>query len=499
MRLKLWAALAVLMLMFGASAEAQQVLVNDTITTAGADCSTSTACVVIPQEKLRNVPSIGVRLNVGTSGTFEAEFTMDDSVWEALEDDVNGVSQFTADGTMFFSNPGYRSIRFRASAINGVATVLVLQGAASLRSTASLAGAAQGDGAVQDGANSAIEATVFDFANSNPVAVTLRDVNGDPATAGGTSAADDADFTDGTTAGTPAMAVAESASPTTVTEGDLGVTAMTINRALKTALFDADGNEVDMVTLVSEMVAAASSLDSMNSALNEDCPHGNDITPCSAGPLSIGEAKDLDGAALPNVVTEGQSVRQAFTLSGISFSFLTNEDGTKTPLVDEDAAETAANSLVGIGTVRRDTAASSAGTSGDNATLNTDSLGRLWVRPGRPCDDEARIQNVAIDTAASGNVELVALNGSDVIYVCGYDIVADAAVAMQFIYGTGAACGTGETDLSGPMSLAANGGISRMVTGATQFKAPAGNALCIENSTTGGVRGSLQYVRTAAP
>ena len=35
--------------------------------------------------------------------------------------------------------------------------------------------------------------------------------------------------------------------------------------------------------------------------------------------------------------------------------------------------------FLGIGTVRRDTAASSAGATGENATLNTDSLGRLWV------------------------------------------------------------------------------------------------------------------------
>ena len=50
-------------------------------------------------------------------------------------------------------------------------------------------------------------------------------------------------------------------------------------------------------------------------------------------------------------------------------------------LVVEDAAETAANQLLGIGTVRRDTAASSAGTTGDNATLNTDAVGALWVNP----------------------------------------------------------------------------------------------------------------------
>lgn len=46
-------------------------------------------------------------------------------------------------------------------------------------------GAASGDGAILDGVSSAIRATVFDFANSNPLAVNLRDINGDPASVGG--------------------------------------------------------------------------------------------------------------------------------------------------------------------------------------------------------------------------------------------------------------------------------------------------------------------------
>ena len=46
---------------------------------------------------------------------------------------------------------------------------------------------------------------------------------------------DDADFTDGTSKSLLIGAVAESSSPTTVTEGDEGAVAMTLNRALKTS------------------------------------------------------------------------------------------------------------------------------------------------------------------------------------------------------------------------------------------------------------------------
>lgn len=46
----------------------------------------------------------------------------------------------------------------------------------------------------------------------------------------------------------------------------------------------------------------------------------------------------------------------------------------------EDAASAGAESLMLAGAVRRDTAASSAGTDGDYATLNTDANGALWVK-----------------------------------------------------------------------------------------------------------------------
>jgi len=47
----------------------------------------------------------------------------------------------------------------------------------------------------------------------------------------------------------------------------------------------------------------------------------------------------------------------------------------------EDAGETAGGTLLMAGSVRRDTPAASAGTTGDNATVNTDNLGRLYTHP----------------------------------------------------------------------------------------------------------------------
>ncbi len=57
-------------------------------------------------------------------------------------------------------------------------------------------------------------------------------------------------------------------------------------------------------------------------------------------------------------------------------SFVSVGGGTQ---YTEDAASAGAESLTLAGSVRRDTAASSAGTDGDYATINTDASGRLWV------------------------------------------------------------------------------------------------------------------------
>jgi hypothetical protein len=175
------------------------------------------------------------------------------------------------------------------------------------------------------------------------------------------------------------------------------------------------------------------------------------------------------------------------------------EDGSITPLQAEDVGQTAGGGLMMAGAVRRDTAASSSGTDGDNSTLNTDAVGNLRVVPS-DCGDPAAVDSVAIDTATSGNVELVAISGSTVIYVCGFNVTAAADVSVQFVNGTGTACGTGETNETGLYQLsAASGaglrGVSVGFAGAPVFKSDAGDAVCIELSGAVQVDGILSFVR----
>jgi hypothetical protein len=223
----------------------------------------------------------------------------------------------------------------------------------------------------------------------------------------------------------------------------------------------------------------------------------------------------------------------------------------------EDAPETAGSNLTMAGTVRRDTAASSAGTAGDNATLNTDATGRLWVTgdvtasatdldvqsggadlatttqaaaietaveaiqtaaelidnavsgsgfnisqiggvapTSARCDDDAKITTVNINlTAGTGNTEIVALTTDDVVYACGWSLQVGGADTTQWITGTGTACATGETDKI-TYGFAADGdGISVPNTGHVQWKTAASAAVCLERTSSVSVVGYLAYVK----
>lgn len=99
---------------------------------------------------------------------------------------------------------------------------------------------------------------------------------------GGTAAADDADFTAGTTSGTPVMGVYES-TPTSVTDGDLGAIGITVNREVKVSVTSggvagvvedaasAGGEEgVLMLAVRRDTAASSSGTDGDFSTLNTD-------------------------------------------------------------------------------------------------------------------------------------------------------------------------------------------------------------------------------------
>lgn len=177
------------------------------------------------------------------------------------------------------------------------------------------------DGAIVDGVDANIKATVFDLTNSNPSAVQIVDGTGTAITSfgGGTQYTQDAALTVATSIGTMAMGRASAAAPTDVSANNDAVMPWYLR----------SGAEAVQVTF------------------------GGILATTGAGNVGT-------GVQLVTLATDQAAM--------VGFGVYV-----------EDAAETAGGNLVMAGSVRRDTAAASAGSSGDNATINTDSLGRLWI------------------------------------------------------------------------------------------------------------------------
>ena len=125
------------------------------------------------------------------------------------------------------------------------------------------------------------------------------------------------------------------------------------------------------------------------SAINAKLVTGTDI-----GDVTINNAS---GASAVNIQDGGNSITVDGTV-GVSGTVTANLAAGTNNIGDvdvltmpgtgtEDAPETAGGILMMAGSVRRDTAASSAGTTGDNATINTDATGRLWTRPQGDVDN----------------------------------------------------------------------------------------------------------------
>lgn len=231
------------------------------------------------------------------------------------------------------------------------------------------------------------------------------------------------------------------------------------------------------VTVTGTVTANLSATDN---AVLDDIADGIAIT----GEVDVIPASPAAGAYIPVRLTDGSSFLSADT------------QGTHGTTWGTITSVTGGAFMANASTARP----SDVGADGDAVIPRATRYGELITSgAGDPCSDHTRISSAAIDTSTSGNVEIVALNGSDLIYVCGYSVVAGAATSVQFIRGTGTACATGETDLTGPWSFAANGGITQANTGVPQFVVAAGNALCIENSGANAVQGHVTYVRTATP
>lgn len=143
-----------------------------------------------------------------------------------------------------------------------------------------------------------------------------------------------------------------------------------------------------------------------------------DAAVTSTGIHPLWESADFDGSALPNQTNEGDATRPKTTLAGVPYGFLTNEAGTKTPVVVDDTGQVATPEMINVGGEYR--ASPTTYTDGDATILQTDVNGQLKVALSSDIEigaveikdgtTDAR-QAVKVDNATASATPTVALTG----------------------------------------------------------------------------------------
>jgi hypothetical protein len=183
---------------------------------------------------------------------------------------------------------------------------------------------------------------------------------------GGTSIADDATFTIATTTVTPIGGLFDDVSSDSVNENDAGAVRMSANRYLYTAIRDGETG--------AERGAGVTA----GNALKVD---GSATTQPVSGTVTANAGSGTFGTNVAQINGVTPLMGAGNTGTGSHRVTIATDQAALVGLgvYVEDAAETAGGNLAMVGSVRRDTLASSAGTSGDNATINTSADGAVYT------------------------------------------------------------------------------------------------------------------------
>lgn len=103
--------------------------------------------------------------------------------------------------------------------------------------------------------------------------------------------------------------------------------------------------------------------------------------------------------------------------------------------------------------------------------------------------------SVKIDVSTATTTQLVALSSGKKIYITHWDVISAGVGNIKLVYGTGAACGTGTTDLTGYYNLAGQAGISAGGGLGPVLVVPASNALCATTSAAVQMSGAVSYTQ----
>ncbi len=104
-------------------------------------------------------------------------------------------------------------------------------------------------------------------------------------------------------------------------------------------------------------------------------------------------------------------------------------------------------------------------------------------------------KSAAIAISSATTTRLVALNGTQSIYVTAVDVVSDGTGHIQFIAGTGSTCGTGTVNITGNYSLTAQVGFTKGTGVGALWVVPPGLSLCAVTDAAVNMTGSLAYAQ----
>jgi hypothetical protein len=396
-----------------------------------------------------------------------------------------------------------------------------------------------------------------------PLLVELVGTDGEPmSVGGGTQYAEDAPHASGNT-GTLALAVRNDAETALAADGDNSVLQVDSSGALRVTgggggtqyaedAAHADGNTGNLMLAVRRDAAASSTAtDGDNATINVDALGRlwvNCGTGCSGGTQYAEDAAHADGntgtlaigvrrdAAASSTATDGDNATLNLdatgrlwsntelldaaaladntanpTITGIA-AYLMCYDGATwdrcavSTDVTEDAAETAGGTGPMVMSVRRDAAATSSNTTGDNSTFNTDALGLLWTRSLDPCSGVAK-SYIPIDIVTATTTELTAAlaGASTHYYICSLNLVTAGANNVALVDDNTDGCGSPTAGVMGGFgsaaegwNFAANGGLTLGSGSSSVGRTTTANAvLCL--ITSANVQLSGHIVVAAAP
>ena len=117
--------------------------------------------------------------------------------------------------------------------------------------------------------------------------------------------------------------------------------------------------------------------------------------------------------------------------------------------------------------------------------------GLAWAQPVIPLTQAS----VPITVSTAATVQLVAAPtpSNQAIVVTSISLISTGTTNVQFVYGTGTNCGTGQGNLTGNYNLIAQVGFTLGNGSGVVLVLPKNTALCVVNSQAVSIPGSVSY------